>query len=36
MKKNIETLVIASKDNGLVVKADKTKYMVMSRQQDVG
>jgi len=31
IKKNIETLVDASKENGLVVNADKTKYMIMFR-----
>jgi len=30
-KKNKEDLVIASKEIGLKVNADKTKYMVMSR-----
>jgi hypothetical protein len=30
MKKNTEVLVIASKEIGLEVDADKTKYMVMS------
>jgi hypothetical protein len=30
MKKNTETLVVASKENGLEVNADKTKYMVIS------
>ena len=35
-KKNKEDLVIASKEIGLKVNADKTKYMVMSRNQDAG
>jgi hypothetical protein len=35
-KKNIEALVVASKENGLEVNADKTKYMVMSRDQNEG
>jgi len=34
--KNTEALVFASKEIGLEVKADKTKYMVMSRDQDTG
>jgi len=29
-KKNAEALVVASKENGREVNADKTKYMVMS------
>jgi len=29
-------LAVASKKNGLEVNADKTKYMVMSRDQNVG
>jgi hypothetical protein len=28
MKKNAETLVVASKDTGLAVNADKTKYCI--------
>jgi len=31
MKKNTEPLVVASKETGLEVNADKTKYMVMPR-----
>jgi hypothetical protein len=34
MKKNAETLVVASKEVGLEVNADKTKHMVMSRNQN--
>jgi len=30
-KKNVEALVVASKETGIEVNADKTKYMVMSR-----
>ena len=29
-------MVVASKEAGLVVIADKTKYMVMSRDQNAG
>jgi len=36
VKKNAETLVVAIKDNGLEVTGDKTKYMVMSRDQNAG
>jgi len=35
-KTNVENLVVASKETGLEVNADKTKYMVMSRDQDAG
>jgi len=31
MEKNMDTLVVANKETGLEVNADKTKYMVMSR-----
>ena len=34
IKKNTEALVVASKEIGLKVNADKTKYMVMSRDQN--
>jgi hypothetical protein len=36
IKKNTEALVIACKENGLEVNADKTEYMVMSRDQNAG
>ena len=36
IKKNTETLVLASKENELEVNADETKYMVMPRDQDAG
>jgi hypothetical protein len=36
IKKNAEDLVVASKEVGLEVKADKTKYMVMSGDQNAG
>jgi hypothetical protein len=34
MKKNAEASPFASKKTGLEVNADKTKYMVMSRDQN--
>jgi len=36
IKKNAEPLVVASKEIGLEVNADKTKYMVMSWDQNEG
>ena len=36
VKENAEILLVASKENGLEVSADKTKYMVMSRDQNAG
>ena len=36
IKENREVLVVAIKETGLQVNADKTKYMVMSRDQNVG
>jgi hypothetical protein len=35
-KKNSGSLVVALKEIGLEVNADKTKYMVMSRDQNAG
>jgi hypothetical protein len=35
-KKNTEASVAASKEIGLEVNAEKTKYMVMSRNQTAG
>ena len=35
-KENAEALVAASREFGLEVSADKTKYMVMSRDQNAG
>jgi hypothetical protein len=35
-KKNREALIVASKEVGVTVNADKTKYMVMSRDQNAG
>ena len=34
IKENTDTLVVASKEFQLEVNADKTKYMVMSRDQN--
>jgi hypothetical protein len=34
LKKNTEALIDANKEVGLEVNADKTKYMVMSREQN--
>jgi len=36
LKENGEALVAATRENGLEVSADKTKYMVMSRDQNAG
>jgi hypothetical protein len=36
LRKNKEALVVASKEIGLEVNVDKTKYMIMSRDQNVG
>jgi hypothetical protein len=36
IKKNAENLVMASKETGLDVNAEKTKYTVMSRNQNAG
>jgi hypothetical protein len=36
IKKNAEELMIGSKEIGLEVKGEKTKYMVMSRNQNAG
>jgi hypothetical protein len=35
-RRNTETLIIASKEMGLEVNAERTKYMVMSRDQNAG
>jgi hypothetical protein len=34
VKENAEALVVATKEIGLEVNADKTKYMIMSRDQN--
>ena len=36
LKENAEALVAATREIGLEVSADKTKYMVMSGDQNVG
>jgi len=36
VKKNAEALMVASKEIGIKVNADKTTYMVMSRDQNAG
>jgi hypothetical protein len=36
IKKNMETLIDASKEFGLEVNTEKTKYMLLSRHQNVG
>jgi len=36
LKENAEDLVAATREMGLEVSADKTKYMVMSRDQNAG
>ena len=36
VKKNAEALVVATKEIGLEVNADKTKYMAVSREQTAG
>jgi hypothetical protein len=36
VKENAEALVVATKEIELVLNADKSKYMIMSRGQNVG
>jgi len=36
LKENAKALVAATRKNGLEISADKTKYMVMSRDQNAG
>jgi len=36
VKENAEALVVATKEIGLELNADKTKYMIMSRDQNAG
>jgi len=36
IKKNTEDLIVAGKETGLEVNDEKTKYMVMSRDENTG
>jgi len=36
VKENAEALVVATKEIGLEINVDKTKYMIMSRDQNAG
>ena len=36
LKENVEALVVATRDIGLEISVDKSKYMVMSRDQNAG
>jgi len=36
VKENAEALVVATKEIGLEVNADKTKHMIMSQDQNAG
>jgi len=36
IKKNTESLIMASEEIGLEINADKTKYVIMSRDQSAG
>jgi hypothetical protein len=36
INKNTETLIVASKEVGLEVNVEKTKYMLVSRDQNAG
>ena len=36
VRENAEALIVATKEIGLEVNADKTKYMIMSRDQNAG
>jgi hypothetical protein len=36
IKENMETLIDASKEVGLEINVEKTKYMLLSRHQNVG
>jgi hypothetical protein len=36
IKKNMETLIYASNEAGLEINVEKTKYMLLSRHQNIG
>jgi hypothetical protein len=36
LKENAEALIVATKEIGLEIYADRTKYMIMSRDQNTG
>jgi hypothetical protein len=36
MKKNTETLIYTSKEVGLEIKIERTKYILLSHQQNAG
>jgi hypothetical protein len=36
IKKNTETLIVASKEVGIEINVEKTKYMLLSRHQNLG
>jgi hypothetical protein len=36
MKENAETLIVADKEIGIEVNSDKSKYMIMFRDQNAG
>jgi len=36
LKENAEALIVATREIGLEVSADKTKYMIMSQDQNAG
>jgi len=36
VEENAEVLIVATEETGIEVNADKTKYMIMSRDQNAG
>jgi hypothetical protein len=36
VKQNTQTLIVGSKETGLEVNSEKTKYMIMSREHNAG